>query len=59
MDKKWGCRRVSRRVGIDGFYAVVGNDKSFHPTFLFSEAVLPDLAIDNIIDSALYEEGLY
>lgn len=59
MDKKWGCRRVSRRVGIDGFYAVVGNDKSFHPTFLFSKAVLPDLAIDNIIDSELYEEGLY
>jgi len=58
-DKKWGCRRVSSKVDTTGFNAVVKGDTSFKPTFFFAKAVLPDLGIDNVIDSPLYEIGEY
>lgn len=54
----WGSRKESKLVGEKGFHAVV-EDPSFHPSFKFSKATLPDLGIDNIIDSPLYEEGEY
>ena len=56
--KVWGTRKSSSKVGTDGFYAVV-NDPTFRPSFKFSTAILPDLEIDDIIDSPLYEEGKY
>lgn len=56
--KTWGTRKPSSKVGTDGFYAVV-KDPAFRPSFKFSNAILPDLGIDNIIDSPLYEEGEY
>lgn len=58
-DKKWGCRRVSSKVNETGFDAVVKGDTSFRPTFLFSKAVLPELGIDNVIDSPLYANADY
>ena len=57
-DHKWGCRRISSKVKSDGFNATV-KDASFRPVFLFSEAVLPSLGIDDIINSPLYKIGAY
>ena len=57
-DKTWGSRKASTLVSKNGFRAVV-KDNSFRPSFKFSKATLPDLGIDNIIDSSLYEEGEY
>lgn len=56
--KTWDSRKTSSKVGTDGFYAVV-KDPAFRPFFKFSTAILPDLGIDDIIDSPLYEEGKY
>lgn len=57
-DKTWGSRKASKLAGTNGFMAVV-KDSSFRPSFKFSNATLPELGIDDIIDSPLYEEGEY
>lgn len=54
-DYRWGCKRVSSLINKEGdFYALTENDASFRPVFLFSEAQLPVLDIDNIIDHESY-----
>lgn len=57
-EKIWNSRKFSSKVDTDGFYTIV-KDPTFRPSFKFSTAILPDLGIDNIIDSPLYEEGKY
>ena len=50
-DHKWGCTRVSSTTKTKGFYAQVNMDSSFRPIIKFSKAVLPDIGINDIIDS--------
>ena len=58
-DHKWGCKRVSSTAKTNGFYAQVNGDTSFKPVIKFSKAVLPDIGIDDIIDSPFYENAEY
>lgn len=55
-DNRWGCNKISRSVKEKGdYYALIENDKSFKPVFLFSKATLPDLQIQDILDRKYYE----
>lgn len=55
-DKRWGCKKISKSVKENGdYYALIENDKSFKPVFLFSKATLPDLQIRDILDRKYYE----
>ena len=55
-DKRWGCKKISKSVKENGdYYALIENDKSFKPVFLFSKATLPDLQIRDIVDRKYYE----
>lgn len=50
----WAATRYSKKAGTEGYYAVVGNDTSFKPVFLFSASKLPHLGIDDILDEKQY-----
>lgn len=55
-DKRWGCKRVSSLVKKSGdYYTITENSKTFKPIFLFSKANLPNLLINDILDSCNYE----
>lgn len=55
-DKKWGCKIISKSVKEKGdYYALIENDKSFKPVFLFSKATLPDLQIRDILNRKYYD----
>lgn len=58
-DKKWGCKKVSSTAAEKGFYCQVNSDTSFRPFFKFSKATLPELGINDIIDSPAYENAVY
>ena len=58
-DHKWGCTRVSSTAKTKGFYAQINNDSSFRPVIKFSKAVLPNIGINDIIDSHSYENAEY
>lgn len=51
----WHSKRISTPVkdGSD-YYDLIDHDKSFIPTFLFTDATLPNLGINDIIDDAKY-----
>ncbi len=61
--RRWNCRRKSVRcledIRENGEYKYGDitrkDNENFHAVFLFSEAVLPDLGIDDIIDDERYE----
>ena len=58
-DKRWGCKRVSKMVENEGdYFNLIENDKSFKPVFLFSDATLPELHIDDILDRRYYDEEI-
>ena len=59
MDHKWGCTRISSTTKRNGYYAQMNGDTSFKPFFKFSEATLPDIGIDDIIDSPDYDNAIY
>ena len=50
----WEASRYSKNAGTHGYYAIVGNDTSFKPVFLFSESTLPHLGINDILDEKYY-----
>ena len=56
-DKLWKCKRVSDSVTNEGdCYSLIRNDKTFNPTFLFSDVTLDNIgAIDNIVNSRAYQ----
>ena len=50
-DKRWGCKRVSSLIKKEGdYFDLIKHDKTFNPTFLFSDATLPDININSILD---------
>ena len=58
-DKRGGCKRVSKMVEHEGdYFNLIENDKSFKPVFLFSDATLPELHIDDILDRRYYDEEI-
>lgn len=50
----WKAFKYSTKAGESGYYAIVGEDNSFKPVFLFSEAILPELGIYDILDESKY-----
>lgn len=50
----WAATRYSKKAGTEGYFAVIGNDTSFKPVFLFSAAILPHLGINDILDEKHY-----
>lgn len=56
-NKLWGCKRLSDSVKDEGdCYSLIRNDKTFNPTFLFSDVTLDNIgAIDNIVNSRAYQ----
>ena len=50
----WVASRYSKNAEAQGYYAVVGNDTSFKPVFLFSESTLPHLGINDILNEKYY-----
>jgi hypothetical protein len=50
----WKAVKYSKNASRSGYYAVVGEDKSFQPVFLFSNAILPNLGINDILDESNY-----
>ena len=50
----WKASKYSKKAAEKGYYAIVGDDKSFKPVFLFSEATLPKLGISDILDESNY-----
>lgn len=54
----WTATRYSKKAVTEGYYAVVGNDTSFKPVFLFSASTLPHLGIDEILDEEQYTKKM-
>ena len=56
-DKLWGCKMISDSVKDEGdCYSLICNDKTFNPTFLFSDVTLDNIGeIDNIVNSRAYQ----
>lgn len=55
-DNRWGSKRISSLVKNEGdYYKLIENSKTFKPVFLFSEATLPNLQIDDILDQKYYD----
>lgn len=55
-DKRWGCKRVSSLVKMNGdYFDIIEHDKSFKPVFLFSDSTLPNLHIYDILDKENYD----
>lgn len=55
-DKRWGCKRVSSLIKEKGdYFDLIEHDKSFKPTFLFSNSKLPDLKIPDILNKEYYD----
>lgn len=52
--KNWTTNNYSSYAKVNGFHATVKEDKTFKPVFLFSNATLQDLNIQNIIDDKSY-----
>lgn len=50
----WKAYKYSKNADKYGFYATVGEDKSFKPIFLFSDATLPTLRIYDILNDSNY-----
>lgn len=50
----WKAFKYSKNANKYGFYATVGEDKSFKPIFLFSDATLPTLRIYDILNDSNY-----
>lgn len=50
----WKAVKYSKNASEKGYYAVVGEGKSFQPVFLFSNAILPNLGINYILDESNY-----
>ena len=50
----WKAIKYSQKASEEGYYATVGNDKSFKPVFFFTEATLPKPGIYDILDESNY-----
>ena len=50
----WKAIRYSKNASKKGYYATVGEDKSFKPIFFFSDATLPELGINDILYEGNY-----
>ncbi|MBE6239337.1 MAG: hypothetical protein E7113_04700 [Bacteroidales bacterium] len=56
-DKIWNCRKVSNLIATEGdCYALINNDRTFNPIFLFSDLDLDNMnMIDDIVKSEAYQ----
>ena len=55
-DKRWGCKKVSSLIKKEGdYFDITEHCKSFKPVFLFSNSILPDLRIQDILNKEYYD----
>lgn len=56
-DRRWGCRRLAKRIVEEKFGDITKKNNKFFATFLFSKATLENLEITDIIDGN-YDERI-
>lgn len=55
-DKRWNCNRVTSLHKTEGdFFGLTEHNTAFRPVFLFSEATLPNIQINDILDRRFYD----